>query len=77
MNPEEHQILERLLHLEEQNHRILRSLHRSMVWGTIFQIIYWLFILGVAVGAYYFVRPYLGPFGQLLDKLSQVTGIKF
>lgn len=38
---------------------MLRSLHRSMRMRRVMSIIYWIFIIGSAVGAYYFIQPYL------------------
>lgn len=54
----ESQIEENRKLLEENNH-ILRKLHRSVIWGRIFKIIYWVVIIGVAIGAFYFIQPYI------------------
>jgi hypothetical protein len=60
MNPEERKILEENLALTKENNEMLRSLKRGMLLGRIFRIGYWLVIAGVAVGAYYYVEPYVG-----------------
>jgi hypothetical protein len=75
MTPEEHQMLETSLRLAEQNNRMLKRLHRSMLFGRILSIIYWLFIFAVAFGVYYVIRPYLGPVGQLIDKAGEVANV--
>ncbi|MFZ2484561.1 MAG: hypothetical protein WAX80_00835 [Minisyncoccia bacterium] len=59
MNPEEKVLLERTLKLSEENNKILHSMQRSMRLGHIMRIIYWLFIIGSAVGAYYLIQPYI------------------
>ena len=51
--------LERLVKLAEENNKLLRKLHRSLMVGRTFRILYWLVIIGAAFGALYFLQPYL------------------
>jgi|AntRauTorckE6833_2_1112554.scaffolds.fasta_scaffold05151_5 hypothetical protein len=44
--------------LTERNNEILQKVHRSMVWSRVLWIFYWVIIVGVAVGAFYFLEPY-------------------
>jgi len=57
MEPEEKQKLERALQLAEDNNRILSKMHRSMQWGRIFKAVYWIIIIGVSLGLFYFIQP--------------------
>ena len=57
-NPEKDKIDE-LLDLTRENNRILRSMHRRMLWSQIFTFIYWLVILGVAGWSFYYLQPYM------------------
>ena len=59
MNPEEREVLERTLKLSEENNEILRKLQRSMHLARIMSLVYWIFIIGSAIGAYYLIQPYL------------------
>jgi len=59
MNPEEKVLLERTLKLSEENNQILRAIQRSMRLARIMSIVYWVFIIGSAIGAYYLIQPYL------------------
>ena len=59
MSPEEKELLKRTVRLTEENNDILRSMQRSMRIGRIMSILYWVFIIGSAVGAYYLIQPYL------------------
>ena len=59
MTPEERELFERSIALAEENNDILRSIQRSMRLARIMSIIYWLFIIGSAVGAYYLIQPYI------------------
>ncbi|HVS79406.1 MAG TPA: hypothetical protein VHF05_00320 [Candidatus Paceibacterota bacterium] len=54
----ERDLLERILDLTEENNKILRKIERANRWSLIFRIIYWLFVIGAAVGIYYYIQPY-------------------
>ena len=58
MSPEERELLNKSVSLAEDNHKMLRSMRRSMHISSIVSILYWLIIIGSAVGAYYFIQPY-------------------
>lgn len=51
--------IDEILDLTRENNRILRTMHRRMLWSQIFTFIYWLVILGIAGWSYYFLQPYL------------------
>lgn len=59
MDLEEKALLKRSLELSEENNKMLRSMSRSMKIQRIMSIIYWVFIIGSAVGAYYLIQPYI------------------
>lgn len=59
MQPEDKELLKRTLALEEENNTILRSIQRSMRLARFMSILYWVFIIGSAVGAYYLIQPYI------------------
>ena len=58
MSPEERELLNRSVSLAEDNHKMLRSMRRSMHISSIVSVLYWVIIIGSAVGAYYFIQPY-------------------
>lgn len=60
MPPEETELLKKSVELAEENNRMLHAMRRSQRIAGIFRLVYWLFIIGSAVGAYYFIQPYLG-----------------
>lgn len=70
MDPESKKLLEETYALEEENNRMLRSLKRSMLWSRVMSILYWVLILGVSVGAFYYIQPYLD------DVMSIYDGVK-
>jgi len=67
VDPESKKLLEETFVLTQENNSMLRSMKRSMRWARIMRIIYWVIIVGVSVGAYYFIQPYIN---QLLGVYS-------
>ncbi len=59
MNPEERALLERTLRISEENNQILHKIQRSMRMARVMSIVYWVFIIGSAIGAYYLIQPYI------------------
>jgi hypothetical protein len=59
MTPEEKELLKRAVAIGEENNDILRSMQRSQRLASIARWIYWIFIIGSAVGAYYLIQPYI------------------
>ena len=59
MTPEERQILIQTHRMVEENNHLLRKMHRSALWGRFFHFLYWAVIIGLSVGAYYFIQPYV------------------
>ncbi len=51
--------IDEILDLTRENNRILRSMHRRMLWSQVFTFLYWLVILGIAGWSYYFFQPYV------------------
>ncbi len=58
MDSEEKETLEKILELAQENNKILRKMRRSILWGRIFHTLYWVIIIGLSVGAYYYIQPY-------------------
>ncbi len=59
MEPEDKKLLEETYSLAEENNKMLHSIKRSMIWARIMSILYWVLIIGVSVGAFYFIQPFL------------------
>ena len=64
MDPESKKLLEDTFVLAQENNKMLHSLMRSMRISRIISILYWVIIIGSALGAYYFIQPYIN---QLID----------
>lgn len=78
MTPEERSLLERTYKLAEENNEILRSIRRSTRVSMVFRVLYWVVIIIVSFGAYYFIQPYidmmLGAYKQVQGSLLGIQG---
>lgn len=78
MTPEERQLLIQTHRMVEENNKLLRKMHRAALWARIWHIFYWLVIIGVSVGAYYFIEPYVtqiqGVYGGVKQDVENVRG---
>ena len=76
MDPESKKLLEENLALEQENNSILRAMKRSMRWSQIMSVIYWLVIIGISIGAFYFLQPYfdkiIAVYGSLSNALKNI-----
>ncbi len=62
-------IVEETRALSEDNNKILHSIQRQSRIALIVRAIYWVVIIGVTIGAFYYIQPYV-------DKLVSVyTGL--
>ena len=81
MQPEDRELLKRSVQVSEENNDLLRSLLRSARITRVMTFIYWLFIIGSAVGAYYVFQPYMDSLfkaykniGPALDNVKNSVG---
>ncbi len=71
MDANEKSALFRLLELTEENNKLLRKLYRGTLVHRWVTISYWVIIIGLSLGAFYFVQPYLDTLGVTYDVLRQ------
>ncbi len=77
MDPESKKLLLDTLALTKENNDILHAMKRSLRIQRVMTFIYWFFIIGSAVGAYYIIQPYIDQLisvysgaGDVLDSLK-------
>ena len=63
--------IDELLDLTKENNRILRSMHRRMIWSQVFSYIYWLIILGSIGWSYYYLQPYISKYMNAYQTISR------
>ena len=59
MNSEEKKLLEETNELAKENNHILKGIRRSNRFSMLFRFLYWIIIIGISVGAFYYVQPYI------------------
>lgn len=59
MNPDEKQMLRNIAEQVAENNKILHKLYRKAKLGTIVRSFYWVVIIGLSLGSYYFIQPYV------------------
>ena len=79
MTPEQQKLLEETAELARENHRLLKKIHNSMRLGRAIRITYWVLIIGSAIGAFYFLQPYIdqltGVYTGIQDSASNVNSL--
>ncbi len=76
MSPEERELLNKCVSLSEDNNRILHAIRRSQSISQFVRVVYWVIIIGSAIGAYYFFQPFVdavkGGAGEAIDNLKNL-----
>lgn len=74
MQPEEKEMLKKTLELAQENNKMLHAIRRGMLWGRIMRVVYWVIIIGAAIGVYYYIEPYIdsavGAYGSVKGDLK-------
>lgn len=66
--------VEELKQITADTNRVVRGMRRSQRWHTLFQIVWWLSVLGITGAAYYYyVQPYVQ---QILDSYNNAKGFE-
>ena len=82
MDPESKQLLEKTYSLVEENNKILHKMRHAQKVASFMRIVYWLLIIGISIGAFYFLQPYvnklekfIGSTGISIDQLKGLTNL--
>ncbi len=59
MTPEEKQLLQKTLELVQENNKMLHHVKRMDRISMILRLSYWIIIIGISLGAVYFLQPYI------------------
>lgn len=60
MNEEERKLLRENLEVSKETNELIKKIISAQRWGRALHIIYWLIIIGLSAGTYYFIQPILG-----------------
>lgn len=59
MDPEIRNMLQQNLDLARENNEMLKKIRSIQKWQQVYRIAYWVVVLGISFGAYYYLQPYL------------------
>jgi hypothetical protein len=59
MEPEDKKMLEKIYELVEENNEMLLKVRSVQKKQFLFQIIRWTLIIGISIGAFYFLQPFV------------------
>jgi len=69
LDEEKDKELSEIKKIVEQNNKMLHSLQNRARFGTIFSVLKWVIVVGISIGAYAFLQPYLN---ILLDTYTSI-----
>ncbi|HLP86588.1 MAG TPA: hypothetical protein VK153_01800 [Candidatus Paceibacterota bacterium] len=81
MDPDLKNLLEENLKLNQENNGLLKKIYSIERWRQITRALYWVVIIGVSFGAFYYIKPFLGNLlnvysgGSMsgIENLNQIT----
>lgn len=73
MDPESKKLLEENLALTKENNNMLRHIRRVQRWGTIWLALKVVIIVGIALGSFYFLEPYIN---KIKDTWGFMNGVE-
>jgi len=60
MDQELKQLLEENIKINKENNDLIHKVYRIQRWAQITRYLYWFIIIAGSLGAFYFLKPYLG-----------------
>ncbi len=66
------QKMEELLEITRENNKILRSMRSAQRRGSLFQLVYWMIILGSIFGVYYYFQPTIQKYTKTIKASVEV-----
>jgi len=66
------ELLQANLEISKENNKILRKMRGAQRWAQITRVIYYLIIAGLAVGAFYYIQPYIQKFLEIIPGFSKM-----
>lgn len=58
MELNEKELLEKTYEMSKENNHILRGIRNSNRWASFFRFFYWIIIIGISLGTFYYIQPY-------------------
>jgi hypothetical protein len=75
MEPSDQDVLQKTLKLSEENNRLLKGIQRRFRLMTTFTVVRWVIVALIALGAFYYIQPYLEKVIQIYGKINDTSGL--
>ncbi len=73
MDPESKKLLEETFELAQENNKMLHKVRRVQKWATFWSGLKVFIIVGVALGLFYFLEPYINKIVDLYNSVSNTA----
>lgn len=73
MGEEEKELLKEILAQQKENKEVLLSVKKNFRWTSFSGAFYWILIAAIALGAFLYIKPYLGGFLNIYN--GNVSGV--
>jgi len=60
--------------LTEENNKILKSIRRHGRLATFMRLVYWIVIIGIGIGSYYYIQPFVDPLISSYKNIQEAQG---
>jgi hypothetical protein len=70
MDPESKKLLEKTFALAEENNKILHKVRSTQKWATWWSVVKVIIIVGVTLGVFYFLEPFVNKFINIWNNVS-------
>jgi len=69
MDPQDKKIIQETFELSKENNILLKKVRRFQNLSRLSKIFYWIVIIAIALGAFYFLQPVIEKFTSVFDKV--------
>jgi len=70
MDEYEKELMRKNLEVSQESLKLLKKMHRARMVGGVIKVFKWTIIIGISLGSYYYVEPYLRP---MINAVSGIT----
>ena len=70
MDPESKKLLEETFRLTQENNNMLRKVRSVQKWANLWSLLKVLLIIGIALGSFYFLEPFVNKFISIWNNVS-------
>jgi hypothetical protein len=76
MDPKDRELLEKTFEYAEENNKLLKRIRLSIRLSGLFRILYWLVIIAVAFGLFYYLEPIISSVLDVRSNFGSLNNIE-